>query len=254
MSIFNYIISKTFLKNILLAIGVLVALSFAAYKWMDVYTHHKEVIIVPNLSKIQLTQVEHILGNSNLSFAVIDSLYREDFDAGMIIDQDPKSGSQVKEGRIIYLTIATGNQPKVPLPNLLEMSLRQAKIMLSNSGLQLGEVTTQPDIFTTNLVIEARFNNQILRTGEMIPKLSKIDLVVSINNLDSLVAVPNLVGLSIIEAEMLLGHSLLNLGSIIPVGAVSDSTRLYVLRQKPASGSEPSLNVGSIVDIWVEQK
>ena len=50
MSIIKFLSSKTFLKQILLAIVAIVVLSFIMLKWLNISTNHGEFETVPDLT------------------------------------------------------------------------------------------------------------------------------------------------------------------------------------------------------------
>ena len=56
------------------------------------------------------------------------------------MSQDPNPGQLVKKGRKIYLSVSTVNPPQVEMPNLIDLSLRQAENMLKTNNLRLGQV------------------------------------------------------------------------------------------------------------------
>ena len=58
---------------------------------------------------------------------------------GSVIIQDPVAGSHVKRYRKIYLTTVTVLPEKVLMPDLIDLSLRQATATLETYGLKLDQ-------------------------------------------------------------------------------------------------------------------
>ena len=107
---------------------------------------------------------------------MIDSIYDSEKVPGTVLDQDPAPNSNVKENRMIYLTINATQPPDVKMPDLVDVSFRQAEAMLQSFGLITGEITYKADL-AKNAVLEQRYRNKIIKPGTMLPKGSEIDLV-----------------------------------------------------------------------------
>jgi beta-lactam-binding protein with PASTA domain len=252
VSIFRFLSSRLFLKQLVLAALLLIALAWGLMAYLSVYTKHGQEIEVPDLSDLHIDQLEMVLAEKQLRYQIIDSTYLSGKQAGLVYEQDPKAGSKVKEGRTIYLSITSSNTPKVKLPDLIDLSLRKATIDLKNLGLQLGELIMRPDI-ANNVVLEMQLNGAKIYPGKEVTKGSTIDLVVGIYNVDSLVAIPNLAGLTVEEARFYLSESALYLGRIQYEGTITDSSKAFVVRQFPEVDEEALINTMSYIDIWVAQ-
>ena len=106
MSFIKFITSKTFLKQIGLAVLAIVVLVILTLQYLKITTNHGEFVLVPDLSKKSLREVEEIVDKANLNYAVLDSTnYNPDYPRFSVIEQSPKANNEVKEGRKIYLTI-----------------------------------------------------------------------------------------------------------------------------------------------------
>ena len=57
MTFFQFVFSKAFLKQLLLAIVALLVLAFLILWWLRFSTNHNERIEVPNLAKMSLDKV-----------------------------------------------------------------------------------------------------------------------------------------------------------------------------------------------------
>jgi len=252
VSVFQFISSKTFVKQLLLAIVLFFAVAIGLMQYLKVFTKHGQEIEVPDLTDLHLDQLELILTEKTLRYQVIDSTYLAGKQPNLVYEQDPRPGSKVKEGRTIYLSVTSSNTPKVKLPDLVDLSLRKATIDLKNLGLTLGELIMRPDI-ANNVVLEMQMNGGKVYPGREISKGTTIDLVVGIYNIDSLVAIPNLIGLNVEEARFYLSESALYLGRVTYEGTISDSSKALVIRQFPEVNEEELLNTMSYIDIWVAQ-
>lgn len=177
MNFFRFVASKAFWIQVLLAIVVTVILVFLTMKWLGVNTNHGEAIEVPDLSKMQLEEVDQTLKDLNLQRVVLDSAnYNPDFPKYSVIEQTPEAGHQVKEGRKIYLKLNPNGYPKVEMPNLIRHTKRQVIPMLKSLGFELGDMTYKPDI-AKDAVLELWANGKKIEPGDKIMKTTKINLV-----------------------------------------------------------------------------
>lgn len=187
MTFFRFIFTKTFLKQLLLAIGALIALGFIILWWLRISTNHNEKIAVPDLSTMTLDQVEVKLKEMDLRYAILDSAnYNPDYPRFSVIEQIPKPGKFVKENRKLYLTLNPSGYRKIEVPDVLGRTRRQAEPTLLAMGFKIGKISYKPHI--SDNVLELRFNGQKLEPGTSIQKTSVIDLIVgdqSLNRLQS---------------------------------------------------------------------
>jgi beta-lactam-binding protein with PASTA domain len=183
----------------------------------------------------------------------IDSIYVADKAPGTIVEQDPDAGTNVKVGRVIYLTMVTRLSPPVALPDLTDQNLMEATATLQNFGLEVGDTTTKPDI--ANHVLEVRFAGQIIKPGTKIPKGSKLDLVIGNGQGASEVELPNLTNLDIDEAKVAIRGAQLSIGTIEYQGAITDSSNAVVVAQYPPfrTDSTVKVSIGSRINITLSQ-
>src|ERR1035437_3901287 len=114
------------LKNVLVAIGIIVAISWITLICIDFYTHHGEAEVIPDLRGSYVEEAEILLAKKGLYPVVIDSVYVRDKKLGTIIDQIPPANSSVKRNRPIYLIINSRSVRQVTLPEINDVSYRQA--------------------------------------------------------------------------------------------------------------------------------
>jgi beta-lactam-binding protein with PASTA domain len=93
-----------------------------------------------------------------------------------VISHLPAAGSEVKENRKIYLTVNPSGYRKVTVPNLIQITKRNAESTLKAIGFQIGEYSYQDDL-GKDMVLEIRYNGKKIVPGILLPKTSKIDLV-----------------------------------------------------------------------------
>lgn len=182
MSLVKFLTSKVFLKQLALAIVAIVVLSFIMLKWLNVTTNHGEFVVVPDLKGKSIETVKIELNDLNLAMEIQDSAnFNPNYPKYSVIEQNPDSGSQVKENRKIYLILNPSGYRKVEVPNILKRTLRQAKPQLKALEFKIGEITYIDNI-GKDVVLGMRHNGETLRPGEMLPLTSTIDLVLGNGN------------------------------------------------------------------------
>jgi beta-lactam-binding protein with PASTA domain len=177
MSLKEYLQSRTFLFQMMIAIAIIGALAYLFMHWLTYTTDHGNEITVPNLRKLSELEVEEKLDDLNLDYVLLDSVdYNPDFPKHTVVEQDPVAGSKVKEDRKIYIRINSSGFKTVKIPNLIEKTYRQAVPTLKALGLEEGTITYKPYL-GKDMVIEMRWNGKKLNPGDKVFKSSKIDLV-----------------------------------------------------------------------------
>ena len=177
MSFKNYITSKVFFTQVLIAFGIVALISYAFFHWITYATNHGEEIPVPNLAKLSAEQAEERLAALDLDYIILDTVdYNPDFPKLTIVDQEPKPGRKVKAGRKVYLKINAEKFTMVSVPDLVEKTYRQAVPTLEAVGLKEGTITYKPYL-GKDMVLEMLLNGKKLKSGDKVLKSSKIDLV-----------------------------------------------------------------------------
>lgn len=187
MTFLQFVFSKAFLKQLLLAIVALLVLAFLILWWLRISTNHNEKIEVPNLAKMSLDKVEEKLDEMDLRYEILDSAnYNPDYPKYSVIEQIPKPGKFVKENRKLYLTLNPSGYRKVEVPDILGRTRRQAEPTLLAMGFEIGKISYRPHI--SDNVLEMRYKGEKLDPGTPLQKTSVIDLIVgdeSLNRIQS---------------------------------------------------------------------
>ena len=138
---FSFKTNKFFWLNIVAMIVVVVVMIFGVLKWMEVYTHHGETVVVPDVKGMTTEEAAKMFRNRGLVAVISDTKYVKDKAAGIILELKPGAGEKVKEGRTVYLTVNTLDVPLRVIPDVADnSSLRQAQAKLLSAGFKLNEV------------------------------------------------------------------------------------------------------------------
>ncbi len=200
-----------------------------------------------------IDELDGFLEEKKLRYVVMDSIYDTKAEKGVVIDQDPKPNFKVKQNRTVYLIVNAMSPPKVKMPRLVDLSLRQAIAMLETYGLKVGALEYVPDL-AKNAVLVQKINDKEIEPGTMIAKGTTVDLVLGDGLSDESVMVPLLIGMTTDEALAVFKESFLNHGALVYDSSVkdkSDSLIAKAWKQSPAITEEGSLmNLGGYVDLW----
>lgn len=174
---FSFKNNRAFWLNLIAMPVVVIAVILGVLHWLDVYTHHGESIIVPNVNGLPVKEAQNEFSKKNLRVEIVDSNYVKGILAGAVLEQKPAAGSKVKIGRTIYLTINTGEAPKVAIPDIIDnSSFRQAEARLRALGFKL----TEPEYIEgeKDWIYGVKYNGKELTSGEKIPREAVLTLCV----------------------------------------------------------------------------
>jgi len=103
MNFLKYLISKFFFNQVIKSFAIVSFLLIVLFFYLKISTNHNNYINVPDLTGIKFDKAIQILNDSKLNYVVIDSaLYNPDLPKFSVVDQIPKSNSEVKKNRKIY--------------------------------------------------------------------------------------------------------------------------------------------------------
>ncbi len=248
-----YLKTKSFRNNLIAAICTVVAILLIAFFSLRFYTKHGEGLNVPELKGLPLSQAVSKLEELGLRYE-IDSVYVMDKPPGIVTDQDPDANTFVKGNRTIYLTINTLQAPNVKFPDIENKSLREAQAILESYRLKLGDTIYKPDV-AKDVVLEAFFGGQLIRSGEVLPTGSRINLTLGDGRGNEDIELPNLMGLTKDEAKFSLKGSMLTLGQITYDGQITDTANAIVIMQFPlVSDTLTKVKIGTPVNITLSNK
>jgi beta-lactam-binding protein with PASTA domain len=253
MSLKNFLLSKIFLKNMGLAVIIIVGLVMVMLIWLSFYTRHGQARPIPDFYGLTMEQTAKLAKKSRLKYQVIDSVYTSLVPRGCVAEQNPKPGFKVKKWRNVVLTINAYNPEMVAMPNLVDLPIRQAIALIASSGLEMGELRYRPDL-SINVVIEQHCNGKNLTEGDSLQKGSVIDLVLGKGLSNQRTSVPDLTGMSLEPARRKILISSLNLGTYIYDNTIinsNDSLNAFVYKQNPEYREETTLQMGSAIYLWL---
>ncbi len=176
-SFIAFLRSRIFLINLGLALVAGVIIVMLALQWLKGSTHHGEFVEVPDLSKLSVMEMREILEAEGLRYEVLDSAnFDPNYPRFSIIEQDPPAGNKVKTNRKIYVTVNPSGYKKVTIPQIIQVTQRNATAMLRAVGLEVGRIT-YIDQLGKDMVYYIRHKGKQVKPGDKLPKTSEIELV-----------------------------------------------------------------------------
>ena len=244
--------AKPWWFQVLLAIVCFLVILFLVLQWAKSYTRHSEKIPVPNLIGKSLAMLEDEENPNDFEYVVTDSTYTPGKPGGVILEQDPKVSSFVKNGRKIYVSVTAFDVPKTPYPVKDGYSMRMTKALIENAGFQIGQITERPTdmVKNGNYVLESKSNGKLVMYGDLLPKGTVVDLIMAVASLDSLMENPVLTGLSLSEAVNLANSKGIEI--IIRGDLDGDSSDFWVQRQKPDAHFIDQIRLGTRIELTIK--
>jgi beta-lactam-binding protein with PASTA domain len=232
-------------KSVLITIFIVIISPLLVGYLMVFYLFPAAEVEIPDVTRRSSQEAFSILRKEGLKPRISNRAFDADVSAGKVIEQQPKKGKKVKTGRIVNLTISTG-QRRIPTPNLIGRPYSQVSSLLSDAGLRVGTTTeVETDKFQSGIIVEQRPSPEV-----EIDSGSHIDIFISRNPMFGLVNMPYLIGKDQATAEDALSKINLNVKKI-EYQETDIVAPGIVMRQEPAWDEEVS--VGSSVKLTVSK-
>ncbi|HZK61721.1 MAG TPA: Stk1 family PASTA domain-containing Ser/Thr kinase, partial [Anaerovoracaceae bacterium] len=162
-------------------------------------------IEVPDLSGMTYEEAEVALQDVRLTIEKGDEVIDNDFEAGQIVSQIPTSGSKVKAGKSVTVSISKGVKEGM-VPNIVGKSLEDALFLLDKYGFNQGSTTVEASNMPKDIVI-----NQSPEAGSEVKPGATIDISVSEGPQET---APDVIGMNILDADAVLKSADLKVGDI----------------------------------------
>ncbi|TAE28246.1 MAG: PASTA domain-containing protein [Candidatus Kapaibacterium sp.] len=211
--------------------------------FMPWYVGHDQITRMPDVRNMSFTQAAKMLEERGFTVKTASEYYNNSVPAGHIVSQMPFPLSMVKSSRTVYLTLSRGKQ-LLEMPNLVGLSVRDARIALIRLGLSLNNAAYE---FNENVAANVIFE-QSVKTKERLNFGATVDVRVSLGPEIVLLLVPDVEGKSLEDAKNMLVGAGLTIGDITPQVDETFVTNT-VLKQNPAPND--SVKTGTAVNLIV---
>lgn len=247
MKAFNFLTKRAFYIHLLIIIALAVIIVEVTFFSLNGYTRHGEEIVVPDFVGLNCDSILQLY-EDDYNFILLDSVYTKSLPEGSIFQQDPLPDSKVKKGRNLYYVKVSEAPERVVMPNLRNLSLRQAMVTLKANGLTVSELEFV-NHFAKNAVVEQEFKGEVINPGTELVKGSSVKLKVGYGLDDKRTHLPNLLAARKADVKNLLHEASLNIGREYHIDE-DDDERYRVYKMSPAYDIETLVNLGSKVDVW----
>lgn len=253
---FTFITKRPFWLNLLVAIAIVLLVIFLVLKMLGLITQHGKYLTVPEVIGKNTADAIRILEEKGFDVEIQDSIYVDTAKMGIVLKQLPDPSATVKVNRTVLLTVNRVTLPLIEMPALQGKTFSYALILLKRSHLQLGDTTFRTD-FTKGNVMEQSYRGNKILSGAKLPWGSKVDLVVSKGLGIERIQVPDVLGMTLGEAILLLEQNGITLGSTIPYDSnpITDTAGAFIVKQSPPKFTENNqliyIQAGQVMDLWI---
>ena len=175
----GYMRTFDFWKQLALMIIIVIVLTVIALYSLKYFTHHGQKIRVPDMSGYTLDELKILEDQYAFRFVIRDSVFDLSKRPGAVISHIPKAGDIVKRRRTFYVVTASFERPRIKMPNLIDLSHRQALSLLETYGLKAGAVTYVPSI-AGGAVLGQFYGGRVIEAGASIPRGARVDLEIGV--------------------------------------------------------------------------
>ena len=132
---------------------------------------------MPSLSGLNIEDANKILKKKKIKFEVLDSSkYFSETPVNFILSQIPDAGEFVKKNRKIYLNVNPSDYQKVSIPNIIQITKRNAESILNALGFEVSSFQYVDNI-GKDMVLEVLYNGEKMNIGDAIARGSKLELI-----------------------------------------------------------------------------
>jgi beta-lactam-binding protein with PASTA domain len=173
----KFLFSRVFIKQLFSATIIFSIIVLGSIVFLFFYTNQTSRVVVPNLIGMNLDEIELVISKNKLRYEIIDSsFYNQDFDKNTVLEQIPIANKEVKKNRKIYLTTNPSSYGDVILPDLIQLTKRNAVSTLVALDLQIGDFIYEDNI-GKDMVLDIKLEGESIESGSLIPKKSTVDLI-----------------------------------------------------------------------------
>ncbi len=256
--VWSFVSSPIFLKNLGLMLAVSLLFVFLTASWLHCYTHHGETLPVPDFAGLDVDEAQRAAQETSMEIVVRDSVWVENKKGGIVLEQDPAPGDEVKRGRKIYVRVSRNTPDEVSLPELAGVdNFDQYQRLLKKRHLKLKvkERVYHPK-YAENTIVYLVYKGKKIEMGDLkggqikVPQGSTIEAVVSRKTTDY-AEVPDLLCNTLSESRFLVEAVKLKL-EVVEDPSVSAPEEAFVWKQEPAAKSR--LAFGKSIKVYLTQK
>lgn len=252
---------KKFLLNLLLMAFVVLLILGGTMLWLRFYTSHGQKLELPNYEGKHIKEASIDADDRSFQIVIKDSTHRVGIPGGLILAQNPKPGSLVKENRKIYVDVAKYNADVIALADMRPLygheydnKKKELASMFINSVIK----SRRYDKGEPNHILEVWYEGEKIdgqsgkKPGVEIKVGSTLEFIVS-GVEGGKTALQDYTCNLLKEAEFMIGNSRFKVGNIEKLGAITDMSNAYIVAQNPSFEEDLELSFGTPIDLTIQQ-
>jgi beta-lactam-binding protein with PASTA domain len=256
----EFIFSKAFVKQIGLIFVFYLAVALILLFWLRFYTNHGQKLELPDYRNKSFEKSVLDAKKKKFQILIDDSIHVVGRKGGIIIDQNPKPGSRVKENRKIYVLVTKYSPDKIKLeelPSLYGRSFDTKKKELELIGVRSRISGYEYDKGEPNYILKVYYRGRPIITGAgnasgvQIEKGGVLDFVLSKKS-GGMTDLPDLRCMAVSQAIFMIESRNLMVGAITRDGSLVDNPTGFVIKQTPEATDE--LPMESSIDLEISIK
>jgi serine/threonine-protein kinase len=213
-----------------LGLAFVLVTGISAYLTLVLIIKSEDTVIVPSLEGKDVVYALELLTELELNTKVKGSEYTADIPKNYVVFQEPQAGAEIKKGRDVKIVLSKGPQT-ISMPNLLDLSVQQANIILEEHGICQGELSRTYN----NRVEKDHIITQVPSQGTTISRGGCVDLLISMGRQPEAFKMPDLIGLTLEDALQSIEKIKLVIGEI-KSSHHKNKPRNIIVKQTPTSG------------------
>lgn len=244
--------SSPILFHALLIALTVVAILIVSSIMMNIITRHGTHRSVPDFTGIHIDDAQRLASEERLEIIINDSLFVPAYEGGIVLDQLPKGGTEVKAGRKVYVTINSFREKMVKVPFVAGRSLRQAKNMLEVAGLGIEKLIYENDIATNYVLAEIVDGKEMSSQSDVELEMgSGVVLKVGVEPDKNSTIVPKAIGQNLLSAKSRLWEQGLNVGKVIFDDDIDLLNQKNARVYRQGLGHNTTARLGTAVSLWL---
>ncbi|MDR1097052.1 MAG: PASTA domain-containing protein [Tannerella sp.] len=181
-SVFDNIFKMPVYVHLLVILALSCLLVYIVLKGIDSYTNHNQAVYVPDVRGLQIEDAVPFFEQNRLHYVIIDSIFSKEVTPGAIVELMPEANAKVKKNRIVYVTVNAKTEETAPVPDIADISFRQAYALLRARGFMDVEYKYVSGEYR-DLTVGVEYGGRIISTGTRVPLTAKLILVISDGNI-----------------------------------------------------------------------
>lgn len=181
----GFIAGHPVIANAIIIIFVAALGICVVYLSLAIFTKHGQSTTVPKVENMSYTEAISVLDDAGLNVEIRDSLYKDNFKPGYVLEQFPKANAVVKPGRKIFLYINAVHPKEVVISDnsnaaeyaLRGVSYRQGLARLEELGFK--NIRVVKVLGDDDRIVKVTANGLVVRNRQKVPVNANIIIEVS---------------------------------------------------------------------------